>query len=173
MVVGPQSLETSEILQVEINTIASSFGCLSSKISAFHRYMVSKVLQRPLERASGGPSYILPSNCVIEGLTRGLCMAHKEYVRQRGIEKGAAVVMMVVQPNERNIMDQKMLEVALWQRHGVRLVRATLRQVCQSGSLADEKRQGQGPVLRLTRHSRDDKDEQEVLEVSVAYFRAG
>ena len=29
-------------LQVEINTIASSFGCLSKKVGDFHRYMLQR-----------------------------------------------------------------------------------------------------------------------------------
>ena len=45
-------------LQVEINTIASSFGCLSKKVGDFHRFMLqrnsnSKVYQNLLQQTSG------------------------------------------------------------------------------------------------------------------------
>lgn len=72
-------------------------------------------------------------------------------------------VVMVVQPGEKNIMDQKMLEVALWENHHVNLRRVSLAEVAQGGSLDED-----GALLVSGGSSSDP-----VVEVSVAYFRAG
>lgn len=41
------------------------------------------------------------------------------------------VMVMVVQPGERNAYDQQWLQTRLWERHGVRTLRRTLAQVGQ------------------------------------------
>jgi glutathione synthase len=153
-VLGSQDLQHSRILQVEINTIASSFGCLSTKLSRLHRFMVHKVLGRP----SSHERWALPPNDAIRGLAKGLAVAHGEYVRQQGADARKGVVLMVVQPGERNLIDQKTLEVALWQGHGVVLVRASLEDVAKAGGL-------DMPRAALVLDGE--------REVSVAYFRAG
>lgn len=70
---------------------------------------------------------------------------------------------MVVQAGERNIMDQKMLEVALWEHHHVPLRRATLAEVANGGTLDED-----GALVL-----RGGPSSNPVVEVSVAYFRAG
>lgn len=42
---------------------------------------------------------------------------------------GGGVVVMVVQPGERNAYDQHWLQQTLWERHRVRTVRLTLAQI--------------------------------------------
>jgi len=63
----------------------------------------------------------------------------------------------VVQPGERNAIDQQIVEQELWQEHGIKVIRRTLLQVEQEGSLVGRKR-------RLLLND---------IEVSVIYFRAG
>ena len=109
-----QSLAESRILQVEINTIASSFGCLSTRVCRLHAYLFHKTLDRLPQ-----PAWALPPNNAIEGLVKGLAVAHFEYLRQQPQPEGRPAVLMIVQPGERNIMDQKTLEVALWDRYKV------------------------------------------------------
>ena len=80
---------------MELNTIASSFGCLSTLTSGLHRH----VLQR-----SGRPESDLgrlPHNDV----TGELADAIGATVREFGVD--GAAVLFVVQPNERNSYDQQ------------------------------------------------------------------
>lgn len=155
-----QTMESSRILQVEINTIASSFGCLSVEISRLHRYLLEKVLGRtkaaiprsPFSSSSSstaaGCIAGLPYNDAIRGLAHGLALAHHEYLRQEQEQAYVSTtpfprpcVLMIVQPGERNIMDQKLLELALWEEYGVPLHRATLSEVAIGGHLDLQRRQ--------------------------------
>jgi len=118
-------------LQVELNTIASSFGCLSSKITQMHKQLHS---------SDGDDS--LPDNNAKEGIAKGLATALEEYKQQFPCSS-AVVVVMVVQPGETNSVDQRDLEFALKSMHGIRLVRRTLKELseCQhndSGELVVE-----------------------------------
>ena len=76
----------------------------------------------------------------------------------------------VVQPRERNIMDQRLLEQRLWDSHGVRSVRATLAQVSAAGRVDEAT-----GALRLRPLGAEGAGEVEgeEAEVSVAYFRCG
>ena len=56
-------------------------------------------------------------------VTGALAKAHALYGRRD------AVVLFIVQPNERNVVDQRLLELGLWEASGVRVVRITLREV--------------------------------------------
>ena len=60
-------------------------------------------------------------------------MAHFEYVRQRADSAEVEQrVVMVVQPTERNQLDQRMLEYELWERHSVRVERLTLAELASN-----------------------------------------
>ena len=134
-------------LQVELNTIASSFGCLSTVISGLHSYIAQKY-----EGASAGT---LPPNKAKDGLCAGLAAAHAEFLRQFPSSDVPRRVAMVVQPGERNQMDQRMLEHGLWEGHGIDLRRVTLLDVEENGG-------------KLIFGEGDDR-----WEASVVYFRAG
>lgn len=138
---------SGKALQVELNTIASSFGCLSSVISGLHAYIAQKYEATP---------GVLPPNNAREGLCAGLAAAHMEFARQfPPTDLVPRRVAMVVQPGERNQMDQRMLEHGLWDGYGIDLRRVTLLDVADNdGSLIF----GEG----------DD-----AWEASVVYFRAG
>ena len=82
-------------LQVELNTIASSFGCLSTQVCKLHRYIV--------ERA-GQPKLVL-SNLPINDVTSHLADAIGTAAGEFGDPEAA--VLFVVQPNERNSYDQQ------------------------------------------------------------------
>jgi len=129
-------------LQVEINTIASSFGCLSQTISELHAFLAAK-------KTGGSSSDNIEPNAAGRGLAQGIAAAHAAFCAQRGIAEATAV--MVVQPNERNQMDQRKLEHWLWDDSGVPLKRMTLKQIADQGQF----------------------DTVDGLPVSVCYFRAG
>ncbi|CAK0740272.1 hypothetical protein CVIRNUC_001238 [Coccomyxa viridis] len=114
---------SSTLMQVELNTIASSFGCLSTQVCKLHRYIVERAGQPELVLSN------LPENDVTSHLADAIGTAVAEFG-----DPGAAV-LFIVQPNERNSYDQQWLQYAMWERHKVRAVRRTLAQVAQQGSL--------------------------------------
>jgi len=141
------------LLQVEINTIASSFGSLSTKIAEMYR-------------AFDPANENIPHNDALDGLCDGLASAHFHFIRQKresgktGAQtQSQALILMVVQPGERNIADQRLLHFQLLKKYGasVPLIRLSLGEIFQK-SRVDE---STGDLLI-----------NEQL-VSVVYFRAG
>lgn len=98
-------------LQVEINTIASSFGYLSKKVSDLHYYLLDRnldsielksIIHEVNNNNNDIESYYHASN-VLENpshieLAKCLAMAHKEYNNDN------AIILFVVQPGERNVI---------------------------------------------------------------------
>jgi glutathione synthase len=147
--------EEPRLLQVELNTIASSFGCLAAGTAGLHYYLISRYCRHGLSGPGQGrnlaldflESYLaahpgvvppgaapdeamalealraLPVNPTLEALPEAIAAAHEYY------GQGRAAVVFVVQPGERNLFDQRFLELALWKSHGVPVVRLTLEQV--------------------------------------------
>ena len=149
----PDKTKEPAIQQVEINTISAAFSSLSARCSDTHRFLSNRTSyynhldpQTPDIKSDG-----LPENQSSRSFAFGLATAHKEYNRPN------TVVMMVVQPGERNTFDQRGIEYALFQEYGVKMVRRTLAQIADQGKLGDGNR-----LLFI-----GDK------EVSVVYFRAG
>lgn len=170
---------SSSLKQVEINTIASSFGCLSAQVTRLHCYLAQKVLGcRRLATAS----WILPYNDTVRGLANGLALAHHEYLRQESClprpptsspHRRRPCVLMIVQPGERNVNDQKLLEMALWEGFGVPLVRSTLLEIGEGGHLDLQRRQNLLLKSCLVSEAEEEAGQVEEIEVTVAYFRAG
>ncbi|KAF9241336.1 glutathione synthase [Melanogaster broomeanus] len=126
---------TLGVKQVEFNTISSSFGPLSERAAAMH-----------------SPKTSLPNNTT-SGLAEGLSEAHKAY----GVQ--GAYILFVVQPNERNVFDQRWLEYELLEKHSIRVVRQTFVELSSSATLDPKTR-----VLRLIIASAGSQR---------VYFRAG
>ena len=82
-------------LQVELNTIASSFGCLSTQVCKLHRYIVERAGQPDLVLSN------LPENDVTSRLADAIGTAVAEFGDPE------AAVLFIVQPNERNSYDQQ------------------------------------------------------------------
>lgn len=131
-------------LQVENNTIAASFAGLSTAISSMHDFLFSRHLP------SIKPT--LPENKAIQNLAKGIAIAHKRIVT----DDGNWVAIMVIQPGEKNAVDQRSLEYALWEGYRVPVVRASLADIESAGSLA---------VNGNLQYGNNN--------VSVVYFRAG
>ncbi|KAF2983391.1 hypothetical protein EK904_003937, partial [Melospiza melodia maxima] len=112
---------TAALRQIEINTIAASFGGLTSRTADVHR-LVLKVLGRSEEA-----SQLLPNNPA-KGLALGIAKAWELYGSQR------AVVMFLVEDVQRNIFDQRCVENELWNRN-IRVLRKRFRDVFEQGSL--------------------------------------
>ncbi|KIK13691.1 hypothetical protein PISMIDRAFT_688194 [Pisolithus microcarpus 441] len=147
--------------QVEFNTISSSFGPLSEKTAAMHRYL------NALTNYFGVSPYFksenFPPNDTTARLAEGLAEAHKAY----GVP--GAYILFVVQPNERNVFDQRWLEYELLEKHSIRVVRQTFEELATSAALDPDTR-----VLRLTvSPALSPLGSLSTLEVSTVYFRAG
>jgi hypothetical protein len=146
--------EGPRLVQVELNTIASSFGCLAAGTAGLHRFLLERYfvadgaeereaalaflsgylrahpgVAKPATADDAAQQCLaaLPPNPTLEALPAAIAAAHAHYGRAK------AVVVFVVQPGERNLFDQRFLELALWERHKVPVVRLTLEQVCDLG----------------------------------------
>ncbi|KAL4424506.1 hypothetical protein ABPG77_006815 [Micractinium sp. CCAP 211/92] len=141
---------TNSLLQVELNTIASSFGCLSTLVSRMHAYLLGRLGAREAELGA------LPTHNAMDGIADAMGASVAEYCSAAGCSTGEAVMVMVVQPGERNAYDQQWLQTRLWERHGVRTLRRNLAQLAAEGRL--------GPDGSLTVGGH---------RVALVYFRAG
>ncbi|NXB37167.1 GSHB synthetase, partial [Eulacestoma nigropectus] len=117
---------TAALRQIEINTIAASFGGLTSRTADVHR-LVLKVLGKTEEASN-----LLPNNPA-KGLALGIAKAWELYGSQR------AVVMFLVEEIQRNIFDQRCVENELWNRN-IRVIRRRFRDVFEQGSLDASRR---------------------------------
>ncbi|KAJ8370633.1 hypothetical protein SKAU_G00106610 [Synaphobranchus kaupii] len=112
--------------QIEINTIAASFGGLSSQTPAVHRHIL-KVAGRLEEQKK-----VLDNNPAA-GLAKGLAMAWELYGSER------AVVMFLVEDEQINIYDHRYVENELWNRN-IPVIRRRFEDVCKTGLLDQDKR---------------------------------
>lgn len=108
---------------MELNTIASSFGCLSTLVSRMHAYLLGRL------GASEAELGALPTHNAMDGIADAMGASVAEFCSAAGCSAGEAVMVMVVQPGERNAYDQQWLQTRLWERHGVRTLRRSLAQV--------------------------------------------
>lgn len=137
--------ETKTLLQIELNTISSSFSGLCCLVSELHRNLL-KYYGKDL----GLDSKRVPGNTAVRGFADALAQAWNEY------NNSSAVIMIVVQTEERNMYDQHWLCVELKEKHGVKTIRKTLAEIDMEGKLLPD------GTLRVGNHM-----------VAVVYFRAG
>ncbi|CAJ2510056.1 Uu.00g059560.m01.CDS01 [Anthostomella pinea] len=155
---------TPQIKQVEFNTIASSFGGLSSQTSLLHKYLASN--EYPwLEKSIKRNSLQLPQNQSAAGLANGIRQAFIEY--GPSATNHERCVIFLVQGGERNIFDQKHLEFELQKSEEpiIPVFRLPFAEIMQHTSIAE----GAGRQLlyrppQLPAHT---------FEVSVIYMRSG
>ncbi|KAI1337944.1 glutathione synthase [Xylariaceae sp. FL0016] len=102
--------DAPQIKQVEFNTIASSFGGLSSQTSLLHKFLASTefpLLEQSVQRGL----LELPRNSSASGLAQGILQAFIAYgPPTTEFEK---CTIFLVQGGERNVFDQKHLEYEL------------------------------------------------------------
>lgn len=137
--------ETNSLLQIELNTISTSFPGLGSLVSKLHRSLLNRYGE-----VLGLDSERIPPNWAASQFAEALYKAWAEY------HHDSAVVMMVVQPEERNMYDQYWLVNHLKESHGVTAIRKTLAQVEAEGQVLPD-----GTLVVDGRR------------VAVVYFRAG
>lgn len=152
---------TPTVKQVEFNTIASSFGGLSSQVCALHKHLLS-IDAYPESTSSIITDKSLPQSSSAKSLASGLGVAHKAYgASTTGLP---TCVIFLVQDPERNVFDQRHVEEAL--NTGpipARTFRLPFDRVLQDTKLDSNRK------LIYTPPQSPHKQ----YEVSVVYFRAG
>lgn len=137
-------LESNAIKQVEINTIASSFGGISTFMTPMHSYILTELGQ--VDKLVN-----LPENRALSGLCDGMVEAWKIQNRPQ------AVIMFVIEDITYNICDQRFHEFYIRETYPhVQVIRRTLTQIFNGGKLGSN-----GELLI------------DGQEVTVIYFRAG
>ncbi|KAJ2316923.1 Glutathione synthetase [Coemansia sp. RSA 2704] len=99
--------------QVEFNTIAASFASLSAVVGEFHRFMLARTGYKDLLKPGRIDADQLPPNESLTSIGDGIAAGFALYGQPD------AVVIMVVQPGERNVYDQRFIEQRLWERHHI------------------------------------------------------
>ncbi|ORY17659.1 hypothetical protein BCR34DRAFT_621826 [Clohesyomyces aquaticus] len=161
MVHSDSSASTSSLglKQVEFNTIASSFGGLSSQVSKLHNYLL-KVGAYPVSTAATLQKDALQLSYSGFNLAKGLAAAHTAYGSSQ--TERPLCVLFVVQEPERNVFDQRHLEYALL-TGGVRSFRLPFHRTLQDTKLdMDRTLVYIPPSMPST-----------AFEVTTVYFRAG
>ena len=122
-----------KIRQVELNTISSSFPGAAAKLYTLHQHLLSGTPQ-----GEG----LLHNNPLV-GLSEGFERALQAYGHPD------AFVLMVVQPNESNVFDQRLLELAIADK-GIPVRRMSLEQIAQQGKLKEGHLAISGQVAAVT-----------------------
>ena len=148
------------VKQVEFNTIASSFGGLSSKVSGLHMHLLAidaypESISNIITEAS------LPPSTSVPGLALGMAKAHDAYGKSSsGLP---TCVIFLVQDPERNVFDQRHLEYELNEKSNVRTFRLPFGRVLEDTKVDSNRN------LIYTPPSTPSKQ----YEVTVIYLRAG
>lgn len=148
------------VKQVEFNTIASSFGGLSGQVSALHNHLLS-IGAYPESTLSLINKQSLLQSTSVSGLAAGMAVAHEAYGGS-AIDLPTCVIFLVQDP-ERNVFDQRHVEYALNNEHGVRTFRLSFDHVLTCTKLDQDRRLIYSPP----------HNPKAGFEVSVVYFRAG
>ena len=108
-------------LQVEVNTVSTSFMALGTRVQQMHRHVSGYF---PDLDASA-----TPADDALSAAAATLAAGHA------AAGDATARVLMVVQPGETNVFDQRLLADALWTDHGVRVTRATLAEIADEATI--------------------------------------
>ncbi|KAL8848151.1 MAG: hypothetical protein Q9221_006796 [Calogaya cf. arnoldii] len=150
------------IKQVEFNTIASSFGGLSTKVSHLHSYLDS-ISAYPPTSAITPTSF--PQNPCIDSLSLGFSTAHRAYGPSKSSPSLPLCILFIVTVPESNIFDQLALSTPLQTTYGIPTFRLAFSSILDHTSVSSSKDR----ILSYTpSHSPDTP-----YEVSLIYFRAG
>eukprot|EP00842_Homolaphlyctis_polyrhiza_P004783 jgi/Hompol1/5305/HPOL_004315-RA len=158
MIHEDSSNRAQSLLQVEVNTISAGLPSLSTITSQLHDFALAT-------SATGGnlidqfPGGILPKSESLRGVAHAIGTAWTLYDRPGCADSElahSAVVVMVVQPLEFNMFDQRWIEYSLWETFNVRVIRKTLKEIHMEARHV-------GPERRLYIGE---------TEVAVVYYRA-
>ena len=179
----PSNLDAkAEIKQVEFNTIASSFGGLSAKVSALHKYVLIHVppsailiiIFRHLLSIFAYPPTTpplildtsLPPNPSIAAISHGIATAHKAYGHSKLSTQLPLCTLFIVQDLENNTFDQQALATNLLTDHNVLTFRLPFSAVLSQTSIPSDS--PSRPLIYTPPQSSSTP-----YEVTTLYFRAG
>ncbi|KAJ0253803.1 Glutathione synthetase [Hirschfeldia incana] len=119
--------ETKSLLQIEMNTISCSFPGFGRLVTELHQSLL-----RSHGDHLGLDSERVPKNTSTSKFADALAQAWLEYNNPR------AVVLVVVQPEERNMYDQHWLSSVLREKHNIVTIRKSLAEVEKEGSVQED-----------------------------------
>jgi glutathione synthetase len=147
-------LHQGQIKQVELNTIASSFAALSTKVAELHSFLIQRFaseqdamqdfLKTNQKAIGAGVSTTdadaaaftegVPTNPALDRLPYAMHVTVERYKERFGssttsTSKSAVAVLFVVQEGESNTVDQRMLEFKLFHDYQIPVVRRSLQQL--------------------------------------------
>ncbi|XP_055389606.1 glutathione synthetase-like isoform X1 [Condylostylus longicornis] len=139
-----QSFEDNNIKQVEINTVASSFGGISTYMKPLQSYVLA-------ELGAYDKLVNLPENNALFGICNAMIKAWEIYGNDE------AVILFIIEDISYNICDQRFHEFEIRQMNPkIKVIRKTLTQIYNQSKLGPNKE------LIVGGH-----------HISVVYFRAG
>ncbi|XP_026419164.1 glutathione synthetase, chloroplastic-like isoform X2 [Papaver somniferum] len=111
--------------------LAPVFNELVDRVSLDGKFLQDSLSRNLLNHYEGLglDSKRVPANGSVNQFAEALALAWKEYNNPR------AVVVIVAQPEETNMYDQHWLSFVLKEKHGVTMIRKTLREVDEQGEL--------------------------------------
>jgi len=113
-------------LQVEVNTVSTSFMGLGSKCTEMHRHLAKYVGDDKFDLKN------MPINESLNQAAKTLCEGWKAMKYEN------ASILMVVQEGETNIFDQRLISQKVFETIGVKTIRKTLREINENGKLDHE-----------------------------------
>lgn len=128
----------SLLRQVELNTVSVSFPFLATKLTQLHHYLYEQNCLKQVIQNN-------PLDAVVDAFAKAV----------RDYDIADSVMLIVIQPKEKNIFDQLGLEQLMWEKHKISTIRKILSEIYRDGKL----REGHLVVDSKT--------------VAVTYFRAG
>ncbi|XP_046453550.1 glutathione synthetase-like isoform X2 [Daphnia pulex] len=138
-------LDRDAVRQVEINTIASSFAGICTRVTRLHRFVMQ-------ELSHGDKLQQIPENNALEALCGGMLKAWEIYNQPQ------AVILFIIEEITYNICDQRFHEFEIRKQNpNVRVIRRNLTQLGRGGASLDAEKK-----LIVDGH-----------EVAVIYFRCG
>jgi glutathione synthase len=174
-----------ELKQVELNTIAASFAGLATNVAKLHSILTNRFeqelkdwIQMNTQKVMGSdyipdPNAGVPTNPALEKLAFAMKVAHERYLSRfvncdngdnATSDQPPVAILFVIQEGETNTVDQRKLELQLWEDHRIPVVRMSLTAAHKQLHLDSET-----GSLYIMGESQDSIR----YQVSMAYYRAG
>lgn len=154
-----------EIKQIEFNTYTVAGGVHANIVADLHKHLHRiGIYGSTFGDPQAAPAF-LPPNAGKDGIVRSLVAAHKAYQRCSSDPSIQTGILMLVQPFNFNICDERPIEYGLWDEE---LPVPTYRLTFGEEVLAETSLGPSGELLFHPPHLPGVK-----IEVSVAYMRAG
>lgn len=157
----------AQLKQVEFNTVACAGGTHSNIISSMHRHLQQTGTYQSSSQSRRSSLLqvnedMLPASHTVSAIASGLESAYRAYGYAKSKQVAKTCILMIVQPRNFNIADERPIEYALWDQ-SIPNFRVTFGyEVLSHTSITPN-----GELLYQPPYLT------EPMEVSVVYFRAG